>query len=126
MPESRKAVSTGEMSGQKAYPRATVLLAVPLTRLRMRPSFMQRQDPLAFLHYLCTLAHPSLCPGEEPREGERYTAPIGLVRSPLAARPVGSQTDKQLVAHKELAFLYHRRRAVPSRREQREQDWDEV
>ena len=68
-------VNSGEGGGEGASPRATVLLAVALSRLRMRSSFMQRPDPRAFRQYLRTLAHPSLRPGKHSREGVRHLAP---------------------------------------------------
>ena len=60
--------SRGEDAGVGASPRATLLSAVALSRLTMRPSFMQRPDPRAFRQYLRTLAHPSLRSGEKSRE----------------------------------------------------------
>ena len=104
--------SSGEDAGEGASPRVTVPSAVDLSILRMRPSFMQRPDPRAFRQYLRTLAHPSLRSGEQLREEERHLAPSRLDRARLALPQMGTSADQQSLAHKELAFLQHKRRAA--------------
>ena len=73
---------------------------------------MQRPDPRAFRQHLRTLARPSLRPGEKPREGARHLALSRLDRAQLALRQMGTPTDQQSLAHKELVSLQHKRRAV--------------
>ena len=104
--------SSGEDAGECASPRATVLSAVAFSRLRMRPSFMQRPNPRAFRQYLRTLVHPSLRSGEKPREGARHLSPSCLDRARLALRQLGTSADQHSLAHKELVFLQHKRRAA--------------
>ena len=104
--------SNGQDAGEGASPLATVISAVALSRLRMRPSFVQRPDPRAFRQCLRTLGHPPLCPGENVREGVRHLAPSRLDRARLALRHMGTSADQQSLAHKELVFLQHKRRAT--------------
>ena len=104
--------SSGDDAGEDASPRATVLSAIALSRLRMRPSFMQRPDPRAFWQYLRTLAHPSLRSGESSRKGVRHLAPSRLDRARLALRQLGVAIDKRSLSRKELVFLQHKRRAA--------------
>ena len=73
---------------------------------------MQRPDPRAFRPYLRTLAHPSLRAGEESRGRARHLAPSRIDRAQLALRQMGTPADQQSLAHKELVFLQHKRRAV--------------
>ena len=74
----QQTVSSRQDAGEGGSPRATVLSAVALSRLRMRPSFMQRPGPRAFRQYLRTLAHPSLRLGDNlnrpPRCGRKSRA----------------------------------------------------
>ena len=109
--------SSGEATGEGASPRDTVLSAVALSRLRMRPSFMQRPDPRAFRQYLRTLAHLSLRAGEKSREGARHLAPSRLDRPRLALRQIGTPVHQQSLAHKKPVFLQHKRRAVRCRQD---------
>ena len=104
-------VSSGEESDEGGSPRTTVLWAVALSRLRMRPSFIQWSEPPAFRQYLRILAQPSLRSGEESLEGTRHLAPSRLDRARLAFRQFETPTDQQLIARKELVFLQHKRRA---------------
>lgn len=98
--KGQRMASSGEESGEGASPRATVVSAVALSRLRMRQSFIQRPDPRAFRS------------GDESREGVVHLMPSRLHRTRLALRQMGVSTDQQLLAHKELIVLQHKRRAV--------------
>ena len=104
--------SSEEDAGEGASPRATVLSAVALSRLRMRPSFIQRPHPRAFRQYLRTLAHPSSRPGENSREVVRHIAPSRLDRVRLALRQLGVGIDQRSLSCKELVFLQDKRRAA--------------
>ena len=104
--------SSGEDAGEGPSPRATVLSAVALSRLRMRPSFMQRPDPRPFRQYLRTLAHPSLRSGENSRERVRHLAPSRLDRARLALRQLRIAADQRSLSRKELVFIQHKRRAA--------------
>ena len=86
-------VSSGKNAGEGGSPRATVLSAVALSGLRMRPSFMQRPDPRAFRQYLRILAHPSLRSSENMREGVGHVAPSRLDRARLALCQLGAAID---------------------------------
>ena len=89
--EEQPIASSGEKTGEGASPRTAVLSAVALSRLRMRPSFMQWPDPRAFGQYLRTLAHPSLRASEESPETARHLAPSHLDRARLACARWESQ-----------------------------------
>ena len=104
--------SSGEDAGEGGSPRATVLSAIAISRLRMRPCFMQRPDPRAFRQYLRTLAHPSPRSSEKSPEGARHLAPSRLDRARLALRQMGTSADQQSLSHKELVFLQHKPRAA--------------
>ena len=84
---------------------------------------MQRPDPPAFWQYLRTLEHPALRAGEKSRDGARHLAPSRLDRSRLALRQMGTPADQQSLAHKELVFLQHKRRAM---RCIRQREWGDV
>ena len=73
---------------------------------------MQRPDPRAFRQYLRTLAHPFLRAGQESRGGARHLASNRVDRARLGLRQMGTPADQQSLAHKELVFLQHKRRAV--------------
>ena len=73
---------------------------------------MQRHDPRAFRQYLRTLVHPFLLAGEKSRGGAKHLALSRLDRTRLALRQMGTPADQQSLAHKELIFLQHKRRAV--------------
>ena len=103
---------SGKDAGEGASPRAAVLPAVALSRLKMRPSFMQRPDSRAVRQYLRPLADPSLRPGENLREGVSHLAPSRLDRARLALRQLGVAIDKRSLSRKELVFLQHKRRAA--------------
>ena len=111
------ASSREEDAGEGASPRATVLSAVTLSRLRIRPSFMQRPDSRAFWQYLRTLAHPSLRSGESSREGVRQLAPSSMDRARLALRQLETAAVQRLLSRKELVFLQYKRRAARSLRD---------
>ena len=104
--------SSGEDAGEGASPRATVLSAAALSRLEMRPSFMQRPGPRAFRQYLRTLAHPSLRPGDYSRTGARHLALSRLVRARVVLRQLGLAADQPSLSRNELVFLQHNRRAA--------------
>ena len=104
--------SSGEDAREGASPRATVLSAVALSRLRMRPSVMQQPDPRSCRQYLRTLAHPSFRPGENSQEGARHLAPRRLDRARLALRQLGITAGQRSLSRKELIFLQHKRRAA--------------
>ena len=104
--------SSGNDTAEGASPRTMVLSAVALSRLRVRPSSMQRPDPRAFRQYVRMLAHPPLLAGEESLEEAGHFAPSRLDRVRLALRQMGTPADLQSLAHKELVFLPHKRRAV--------------
>ena len=115
--DSQKIASSGEESGDGASTGATVPSVVALSRLKMRPTFIQRPDPRAFRQSLRGLAHHLLRVGEEPRVAARHLAPSHLDRARLAVRQVGTPTDQQVLAHKEPVFLQHKRRAMRSLRD---------
>ena len=104
--------SSGEDAGEGASPRATVLSAVALSRFRMRPSFMEPPDPRAFRQHLGTLAHPSLRPGENSREGVKHLAPSRLDGARRALRQLAVAIDKRSLLCNERVFLQHKRRAA--------------
>ena len=104
--------SSGEDAGEGASPQATVRSPVALSRLRMRPSFTQRPDPRAFRQYPRTVAHPSLLPGQNSRQGVRHFAPSRLDRAQLTLRQLGIAADQRSLSRKELVFLQYKRRAA--------------
>ena len=86
-------VGSGEESGEGARSRTTILSAVPLSRLRMRPSFIQLPDPRAFRQYFRTLGHPSFPSGEESQEEARHRAPSRLDRARLVLQQLQTLTN---------------------------------
>ena len=131
--------SSGEDAGEDDGPHATVLSAVALRKLRMRPSCMQRPGARAFRQYFRTLAHPSLRLGGTAREGEGHLAVSRLDRARLALRQLGVVIDRRSLASKELLFLQHTRRAARCLRDdlwrwgigemkktEKQRDWREV
>ena len=105
-------MSSGEDAGEGASPRGTVLSAVDLSRLTMRPSFMQRPESRAFRQHLRALAHPSFRPGENSRPAVRRFAASRLDQARLALRQLGVAVHHHSLSCKKLVFLQHKRPAA--------------